>query len=154
MKRFANYKPTFIKEADFESFAKGKTIESYPNKWIKKVDGESVQIIPEREKIVFTEMSEEDKLWHGIRFDGVVYEASTSVLGFFPTELVCGVLVRPGRLSCFSSESPLAKETGWLDTNGTFGSRNDAFSETGVKNAAKRLRDAGFEVELIIDEEQ
>jgi hypothetical protein len=138
----------FIKEKDFAEFAKGKKVKDYPNPYYKEVDDKSVHIIPANEKIVFKPMSDDQKQWYGIRVEGVVYEGSVTVLGWFPTEIVCGVMRSPGYHDRYSAQSPLAKKTGWTDTNGDFGSRNDAFKECGVKVAARLLREAGFNVEF------
>lgn len=139
----------FVKEEQFADYSKGRKVTDCPNPYVKYVDGDMVHIIPTNEKIVFKVMTDEEKAWYGVRADGVVYEGSVTVLGFFPTELVCGVLVRPGFYNVFSANSPLAKKTGWVDTNGMFGSRNDAFTEKGVKTAARILKKWGFNVEFV-----
>ena len=145
---YAVLESLFINEKDFVGFARGKQVKSYPNPYCKQVDGKNVNIIPDNEKIVFKPMSDEQKRWYGILADGVVYEGSVTILGWFPTEIVCGVMRSPGYHDRFSDQSPLAKETGYVSTNGNFGSRNDAFKESGVKVAARLLREAGFNVEF------
>ena len=131
----------YIKEEKFAEYAKGKAIKNYPNPYVKEVDGEMVNIIPKGEAVVFKKMSREDTLFYIGKVEGAVYEGTVAIGGWFPTELVCGVT--NGR---FSQETELAKKTGWLNTLGTFGSRNDAFREEGVKEAARLLEEAGYKV--------
>jgi len=145
---YAELKSNFIKEKDFVKYAKGKTVKDYPNPYVKDVDGVRIDIIPTNEKVVFRPLTDSEKSWFGIREDGVIYEGRMSVLGWFPTELVCGVMRSPGYHDRFSAHSPLAKETGYVSTNGNFGSRSDAFRATKVKVAMKKLQQVGFDVEL------
>ena len=131
----------YIKEKDFSKFTEGKKVNSYPNPYVKNVDGEDVYIIPKGEKITFTKMSESDVRYYIGNIGEEVYEGSVKIEGWFPTEIVCGTVN-----GCFSMRSELAKECGWLQTNGCFGSKNDAFLASSVKVVACKLKKAGFTV--------
>jgi len=145
---YAVIESNFVKEKDFSKLAKGKEVKDYPNPYVKDVDGLRIKIIPANEKIVFRPMTEEEKKWYSVKEEGVVYVGRMTVLGWFPTELVCGVMRVPGYYDRFSANSPLAKETGWIDTNDNFGSRSDAFKAGKVNQAIRRLKDVGFVVEF------
>ena len=131
----------FIKEQDFKAFSKGKKVVDYPNQYVKDVAGERVDIIPTGECITFKKMSESDVRYYIGNVGEDVYEASVKIGCWFPTELVCGVV-----RGCFSQNTDLSKDTGWLQTTGQFGSKNDAFLVRKAKVAAKKLKDAGFKV--------
>ena len=131
----------FVKEADFAEYAKDQIVKDYPNKYVKDVAGVEIHIIPTGETIVFKKMSKSDIEYYIGNIEEEVYEASTSILGWFPTELVCGTV--NGR---YDTKSDLAKITGWIPTNGCFGSKNDAFRGFKVDFAAELLKNAGFNV--------
>lgn len=131
----------YIKEKDFGRFAKGKVVKNYPNPYVKNVDGEDVFIIPDSETVTFKKMSESDVHYYVGNVSNEVYEGSVKIGGWFPTEIVCGTVN-----GSFSMRSELAKECGWLQTNGTFGSKNDAFLASRVKIAARKLENVGFKV--------
>ena len=133
----------YIKEEDFGAFSKGKKVESYPNELVKNVDGEDVCIIPEGQKIVFRKMHQSDVLYYIGNVNEEVYEGTIKIGGWFPTEIVCGTI-----RGMFSMQAPLSQECGWLQTNGSFGSKNDAFLASKVKVAAQKLEEAGFTVEF------
>ena len=145
---YAVVETNFIKESEFAKYAKGKQVKNYPNPYVKEVDGVNTHIIPADEKIVFRPLTDDEKRWYGIRDTGVVYEGRMTVLGWFPTELVCGVMRSPGYYDRYTENSPLAKKTGYVATNGNFGSKGDAFRASKVQVAVGILRKAGFEVEF------
>ena len=134
-------KVVYIKEQDFAEYAKGQVVKDYPNEYIKDVACIETHIIPTDECIIFKKMSKEDVEYYIGKVDEEVYEGSTQVLGFFPTGLVAGTYK-----GCYTQNTWLSKETGWLQTSGTFGSRNDAFRASKVQFAAELLKNAGFNV--------
>ena len=131
----------FVKEADFAEYTKGKAVKSYNNPWIKCVAGVDVNIIPTDEVVTFKKMTREDIQYYIGDISQEVYEGRTKIRGWFPTELVCGTIG-----SQYSMNTELAKRTGWIPTNGCFGSQGDAFLASGVKVAADLLEQAGFKV--------
>ncbi len=131
----------FIKEKKFKAYAKGKVVKDYPNPYVKDVNGERIDIIPNDEVVTFKKMTASDVMYFIGNVSEEVYEGSVKVGCWFPTELVCGVVS-----GVFSQNTELSRKTGWISTNGQFGSRNDAFLATGVKEAARILKKNGFNV--------
>ena len=131
----------FIKEADFAEYAKDQVVKDYNNPYVKDVAGIDTHIIPTDECIVFKKMSKDDVEYYIGKVNEEVYEGSTTILGWFPTELVCGIIG-----SRFWQDTELAQKTGWLQTNGMFGSKNDAFLASKVNVAAEILKEVGFNV--------
>lgn len=149
-------KKVFVKEADFPKFSKGKDVKSYPNPFIKDVNGQSVEIIPADERIVVKKLTLEEKNWLcGVKTDKDVIEMSVTVGGWFPTELVCGTI--PIHLgygiirSRYSMNTDLAQETGWLQKTEMSGSRTNIFLLSKKDVAIKKLQAAGF---IVIDNTQ
>lgn len=73
---------------------------------------------------------------------GDVYMAIDSK-GWFPTELVAGVKER-----CFSEDTSLSRNTGWLKGNGCRGSMTEFFRADRINEAIKVLKNNGYKVEL------
>ncbi len=73
---------------------------------------------------------------------GDVYIATES-RGWFPTELVAGVKER-----CFSEDTSLSRNTGWLNGNGCRGSMTAFFRADRIKEAIKVLKNNGYQVEF------
>ena len=133
----------YIREADFAEYAKGQVVVDYPNPYVKNVGGIDTNIIPTGETITFRKMSESDVKYYIGWCSEECYEGSVGIGGWFPTSLVCGCIC--GR---YSEATELARHTGWRETNGMFGSKNDAFLASKVRNAAKILEEAGFIVKF------
>lgn len=134
----------FVKEADFAEYAKGQVVKHCVNQYIKEVGKVDIHIIPTDEVITFKKMTRNEVEYYIGKVDGQVYEGFTKISGWFPTGLVCGTVN-----GCYSHKTELAKETGWLPTNGSFGSKYDAFLATGVRRAAEILEAVGFKVVFI-----
>lgn len=144
-------KTVFVKEKNFPKFSKGKEVKSYPNKYIKDVDGERINIIPTGEQIIVNKLTPEEKAWWcGVRIEEDVVGMSVTVGGWFPTELVCGTIpiylgygiVRDS----FSMKTKLASETGWLEGTGMSGSSQNIFLLSKKDVAIEKLQAAGFVV--------
>lgn len=131
----------FVKESYFKDFSKGKSVKNFGNPYVKEVDGRKVNIIPNGECVTFKKMDEEDVLWFLGKKEGEFYMAGVKVGGWFPTELVCGVVK-----GFFSEDTELARETGFVWGNSCLGSANVAFEASKAKVAASKLEAVGFEV--------
>lgn len=139
----------YVTEKQFERLSKGKLVKSYPNPYIKEIDGIEYKIIPNGEKFETKVLSEQEKLWWcGAKTEEEVVELSVSKSGWFPTDLVAGTL--PKHLGCgiiregFNMNTELSKKTGWLQGTGNLGSRSDLFLKSKVNEAIKILNKNGF----------
>lgn len=141
----------YINEAKYDAFAKGKSVKHFGNPYYKEVDGEVVHIIPKNEEVVVRVLDEDEKNWYcNVTTDDDVVEMEMTIDGWFPTELVCGVVLKTqdGRpcMEHFSMRTKLAKDTGWLLSTGSLGSRSDIFLASKADVAIRKLKKSGYKI--------
>lgn len=135
----------YVTERQFARIAKtAKNIINYPNPICKDVDGVFYQIVPKGTQAVVSKLAKKGYDWYlRKKFDEDVVCIGVGGYGWFPTELVCGVVGRT-----FSSETELAQKTGCLISyqNGCCGSANMFFLSSKVEEAIKILAKNHFEI--------
>lgn len=133
----------YVTERQFARIAKNaKNIVNFPNPIVKEADGVRYNIVKKGTKAAISELPKENEYWYLLKpFNEKVVRIE--VKGWFPTELVCGVVGHT-----FSSESKLAQKTGCLVSymTGTSGSANMFFLASKVNEAIKILKKNHFEI--------
>ena len=134
----------YIKELDFIAFAKNKCVKNFPNRFIKEVNGERVNIIPFDEIIIAKLITDADELkWYGI-LEHEAYMLQCTKLNHFPTELIAGVKNKQ-----FSQDTELSNKSGWLKANGATGTFTEFIKATKINEAITILQNNGFTVKMI-----
>lgn len=141
----------YIKEVDFEEYARGKKVANYRNPYIKEVDGLEVHIIATDLKCSMRLLSEEEKRWW-CRFGKDLSKDIVKLeCDWFPHELVIGMkeVVIAGKVrKALTSDSKLSKHTGYIEGNDSLGSRCVLFDARFVNNAIGILRENGFDFQF------
>lgn len=139
----------YVTENQFNKLSKGKLVKSYPNRYIKDIEGIEYNIIPNCEKFETKVLSPEEKVWLcGVQTEEEVVELCVTERGWFPTDLIAGTL--PKHLGCgiiregFNMNTELSKKTGWLHSTDNCGSRSALFLKSKVNEAINILNKNGF----------
>lgn len=135
----------YVSERQFARIAKtAKNVINYPNPICKEVDGIHYNLVPKGTQAVVSKLDEEECNWYlRQKFNEDVIRIDVGGYGWFPTELVCGIIGRT-----FSSKTELAQKTGCLISyeNGCCGSANMFFLSSKVGEAIKILKKNHFEI--------
>lgn len=147
-------KSKYVTDKQFDKLSNGKNIKSYPNPYVKDVNGIQYNIVPSSEKFEVRILSEQEKLWWcASETEEEVVLLSISEIGWFPTELVAGTLSKNlGRgvtRENFDMNTELSKKTGWLKNTGSLGSRGNLFLKSKVNEAINILNKNGFSFKKI-----
>ena len=147
-------KSKYVTDKQFDKLSNGKNIKSYPNPYMKEVDGIQYNIVPSSEKFEVRILSEQEKLWWcASDTEEEVVLLAISEIGWFPTELVAGTksknLGRGVIRENFDMDTELSKRTGWLQNAGSLGSRGNLFLKSKVNEAINILNKNGFSFKKI-----
>lgn len=138
----------YIKEQDFPGYSRGKKVVDYPNPYIKEVDGIEVHIIAKDLKCETNVLTQEEKEWWCLRKSDLSRDIVQLECDWFPIELVVGTkdVFYCGKVrKALSVDSVLSKHTGYIEGNGSLGSRSILFDARFVNNAISILREHGYD---------
>lgn len=127
----------YVTMAMFEKLSAHKRVENMPNPRCKVCNNVHYNII-DGINISVKKMNADEIDWH-IKRDGDYY-IMTSSCGFFPTDLVAGVVNRT-----YNENTELSQHTGYVKSYNT-GSSSNCFKAERCANAIAILRKVGFNV--------
>jgi len=124
-------------------------IENFPNELVKNVDGVRYNIVPKNSAVTMELLTAEGKSWFLQKpVDADVVKMHYSE-GHFPTDLVCGVEFRT-----YSENTELAKEHGFVASNGNSGTASECFLLSHVDKVIETLEKNNFNVVNSLNQKQ
>lgn len=152
----------FITPKKFGKLSKGKSIKSYPNPWIKEIEGVIYNIVNQDMECRCKKLPKEEYKWSlGVSYESYQKELKEkynddnadvfvlSTIGeWFPTELIADTkeinlgygIIR----NAFSMFTSLSEKTGYLQGTGLLGSSHVLFKASKVSKAISILNKNGY----------